>query len=178
MGIFFFIMLSIYTIILGVLSYMLYFRYIGQEERCSKKTIGIVKRPSTLRYGDTPIPLVIYEVDGRDYKIAGPRFKLGISKKISTPFGNPITEVESNLTTKDDLPDDLKVTTRGNTNIKITSSTLMTLFPVGSEVDVYYNPRKPKDAYVQRYVAPSKLFGYVPAFFAVICAIGAILMLF
>lgn len=177
MNIFFFVMFAIYAIILGILFYMLYFRYIGQEERCSKKTIGIVKRPSAIRYGDMPIPLVIYKVDGRDYKIAGPKFKLGVHKSFSTPFGNPVTEIDSNLTTRENLPDDLRVTSRGNSFVKIKKSPLMDLFPVGSEVDVYYNPRKPKDAYVHRYVAPSKWIGIPLIVLSISFTIAALLML-
>ena len=36
-------------------------------------------------------------------------------------------------------------------------SPLLELYPIGSKVDVFYNPRKPKMAYVQRFARPQKV---------------------
>lgn len=153
------ILYFIFGITLALLCYFFYFKNLGKDKRCTKKTTGIVKRPSHIRYGDMPIPLVIYKVDNREYKVAGPRFKTSITTSVSTPFGNPITEVKSNLDTRDNLPDKLIIKTRGNSSIKITKSPLMELFPIGSEVDVYYNPRNPKESYVIRHLEPGRWIG-------------------
>lgn len=124
------------------------------EVKCTEKTIGKVIRYSRGLYNDIHLPVVEYSVDNISYKVVGPKFKGTIKKTISNPFNNAESEIESNLTTRDNLPETLKLNIKKNTIVSITKSPLFKLYPIGSEVEVYYNPNKPKMSYVQRFIKP------------------------
>lgn len=141
-----------FAIACWVVLYFLYFRHFGAQKRCTACTQGYIRRYSQKHYGGMHIPLVEYTVNGKKYKVAGPHFKSASIKTVSTPFENPKTNIESNLTTREDLPDVLKVKIHKNSLVSATISPIMELYPIGSYADVYYNPNKPKEAYVQRYV--------------------------
>lgn len=79
------------------------------------------------------------------------------TKSFSSPFHRAKTDITSNLTTREDLPSVLKLNLRQNSLAGLTESSLLELYPIGSEVDVFYNPRKPKMAYVQRFARPQKV---------------------
>ena len=157
MDVFFIFFTFFWVAAMLILTYIFGIRPIGKEKRCTAKTKGKVIRPSNIRYGDVRIPLVEYYVGNKRYKVAGPKFKSGAAVSISSPFGNPETEFETNISDRDNLPDKLTVKSRGNSFMSIRKSPLMELFPIGSEVDVHYNPRRPGEAYVHRYEGHSKL---------------------
>lgn len=156
---------GIYTLIFAIVVWILTYRFdlkkINLKKRCTQHVVGQVVRYSSIQYGGNHIPLVKYRVEGREYKVAGPKFKWGRTKTVSTPFVDPHSAIESNLNTREDLPDVLKVTIHKNSMVSVTESPLLKLYPVGSSVDVYYNPKKPKDAYVQRPIGPSKPLMYL-----------------
>ena len=79
------------------------------------------------------------------------------TKSFSSPFHRAKTDITSNLTTREDLPSVLKLNLRQNSIAGLTESPLLELYPIGSEVDVFYNPRKPQMAYVQRFARPQKV---------------------
>ena len=137
--------------------YLVIFRKKGMAERCTEHTLGVINRYSAVNYSGVHLPLVEYEVDGVTYKKAGPRFGGSVVTTIKTPLGNPIATYESNLTSRDDLPDVLKVKYHTNAMAKIAKSPLLDLYPIGlDDVNVYYNPSNPKEAYVERFCPPAK----------------------
>lgn len=79
------------------------------------------------------------------------------TKSFSSPFHRAKTNITSNLTTREDLPSVLKLNLRQNSLAGLTESPLLELYPIGSQADVFYNPRKPKMAYVQRFARPQKV---------------------
>lgn len=92
----------------------------------------------------------------KHYTVVGPKFSATVTKSFSSPFHRAKTDITSNLTTREDLPSVLKLNLRQNSLAGLTESPLLELYPIGSEVDVFYNPAKPKMAYVQRFVRPHK----------------------
>ena len=92
------------------------------------------------------------------------------TKSFSSPFHRAKTDITSNLTTREDLPSVLKLNLRQNSLAGLTESPLLELYPISSEVDVFYNPAKPKMAYVQRFVRPHK------GLYTVILLIGVVLL--
>ncbi len=66
-------------------------------------------------------------------------------------------DITSNLTTREDLLSVLKLNLRQNSLAGLTESPLLELYPIGSQADVFYNPHKPKMAYVQRFARPQKV---------------------
>lgn len=158
---------------LAIVMYFLGIRNMHMDKKCTARTEGIVIGVSNLRYGENiHIPLISYEVDGKKYQVAGPKFKSASITEVYTPFGDPNTKCETNLTTRDNLPDKLVVKIHGNSMVSSFHSPLLALYPVGSRATVYYDPKKPKRAYVERYVEMSKLISImVPATGIIACII-------
>ncbi len=83
--------------------------------------------------------------------------------------------LETNITSKENLPDVLKVKVHRNSIASITHSPLMDLYPVGTQVDIYYNPEKPKVSYVQRYVGFPMIFAFwIPLIAGIILLISGL----
>ncbi|MDO5028695.1 MAG: hypothetical protein Q4E36_05460 [Bacillota bacterium] len=119
------------------------------EKRCTEKTTGIVSGLSKYYYADIiKLPTIDYYVDGQPYQVVGPRFSYIVARNMDGFLYTKKTNFHSNLTTKDDLPDFLEL----NTAYESTENPVLKLFPIGSEVDVFYNPNDPKEAYAIRYV--------------------------
>lgn len=170
------IYLLAFAIVLWILTYVLFIRNINLGKHCTKHVLGRVTRYSSIQYGGMHIPLVKYRVDGKEYKKAGPKFKWGKTKTVSTPVSDPYSVVESNLHTREDLPDVLEVTVHKNSMASFTESPLLKLYPIGSSVDVYYNPKKPKVAYVQRPIDPSKPLMILMIVVSTLCTIMTLFM--
>ena len=112
---------------------------------------GLYTLAFAVRYNDISLPVVEYTANGRTYTVVGPKFSATVTESFSSPFHRAKTDITSNLTTREDLPSVLKLNLRQNSLAGLTESPLLELYPIGSEVDVFYNPRKPKMAYVQRF---------------------------
>lgn len=121
---------------------------------CTEHVLGTVESASSINYAGHHIPLCSYEVRGASYKVAGPLFW----------WGNARPRGSSNLTDREHLPMWLSASTisypsgeenmsphelQGN-DIFYRYSALAQLYPLGSEVDIWYDPNKPERAYVQR----------------------------
>lgn len=106
---------------LGFDFYVFGVRKLKKGCRCGVHTVGRVAGSSAINYGGIHIPLVEYAVDGKVYKVAGPKFRSGVAVRISTPFGSPEARVETNLTTRENLPLHLKVKMRRNSLQVVTS---------------------------------------------------------
>lgn len=146
-----------FAIAMYLVWYFLYFRKRNFAEKCTCRIEGEVARYSMAQYNGFSLPVVEYWVNGELYKVVGPKFKGSVVKSLSTPFSNVETQIkQTNLNTREDLPDVLKVSMVRNSVNSITYSPLLELYPIGSTATVYYNPDKPKMAYVQRYVALNK----------------------
>lgn len=120
-------------------------------KRCTAHTTGTVLRASNLNYSGIHVPLVEYYVEGKAYRVAGPRFRGATVKEISSP-SQAETVVKTNLTSKEKLPPKLRVKITHNPSCMcILESPLMQLYPIGTFAEVYYDPQKPKRAFVQRF---------------------------
>ncbi len=142
------ILLSIGSLVLIFLAYKLFFKYLVQEKKCTAKTKGIVKKYTlSERGGDGSglhLPIVYYEVDDRQYKVVGPEYK----KYIIT--------TKENLSSKNELHyevnnDTLIIHKNVNSLIGVHRNPMRELFPLDSEIDVFYDPTNPKLSYVLRY---------------------------
>lgn len=119
--------------------------------RCIRHTTGKIVRYSSIQYSGVRIPLVEYQAGGRTYRVAGPKFLSVTVKRITTPFEDPQERMETNLTTREALPVKLRIKIRSNSLIRLRQSPLTRLYPVGGTADVYYNPDRPREAFVQRH---------------------------
>ncbi len=127
------------------------FRKLGREKRCHMRTTGRVIRYSAVRQGGVHIPLAEYAAEGRTYKVAGPKFRSIVTTSVVSPRQPVAVRYETNLTTREELPKSLRIKEYRNSIASAAVSPLAQLYPVGSLVDVYYNPRRPKEAFVQRF---------------------------
>lgn len=136
--------------------YLLVVRKMRKGNRCTVHTVGRVVGASKVRYNGLTLPLLEYQVNGKVYRVAGPKFRSGSVMQINTPWESSKAEIETNLTTRENLPLHLNVKIRKNSFVNIENSPLFQLYPVGSEADIFYNPEKPKEAFVQRYEGVSR----------------------
>lgn len=167
----------IFALVCWISAYFFGLKKLRLSKNCSSHTEGRVVRYSSINYSGIHIPLVEYTVDNKTYKIAGPRFLGAVVKTVSTPFGNPITPFESNLTTRENLPKKLQVKMYKNSFASGTLSPLSKLYPIDSKVDVYYNQRKPKEAFVQRHEGINKWIVGLFLFLAIVLTIVGIMII-
>ena len=138
------------TIILGsviliflIVAYFFYRRDQKIRNESTEKTKGKVVQYS---WQSSRAPVVEYIVDGKKYKKA---LYYSYVSHFSTLFSSPKVSAKDNLL-------DTKLRLRGNAMVSL--NTLMhDNFPLGTEMMVYYNPKQPKLAYVERY-APNYLW--------------------
>lgn len=156
---------GIYVLVFGIGTLIVWYFFSPKKKqmkkKCTMKITGKIISYSNVLYGGISLPVVSYAVNNVVYKVVGPKFKSYVVKTISNPFNKVESSIESNLTTREELPQTLKMTIRRNGLVSFTKSPLQDLYPVGSDVDVYYNPSNPKMSYVQRYVKPLR---FVDAF--------------
>lgn len=152
-------------------------RKLKRGRRCSNHTIGIVRGTSAVQYAGVRIPVVEYKVNGRIYKVSGPKFRSSSFVSVTTPFASSTGQMETNLTTRENLPLHLKVRMKKNSFVSVEQSPLFRLYPIGSEADVYYNPAKPKEAFVQRYEGASMWLMVLLGSLALILTVVGLMML-
>ena len=102
------------------------------------------------RYGEPPkvaLPLVEYTVRGKQY-----RKRLEYKQYIPASSG----EIQKDVFSSDYI--------YGSDR----SLDLKNIFPVGSSIAVYYNPKNPEEAYVERYISNEKYFKYLYIGFSII----------
>ena len=152
------IMLSIYTVVLFVLAYALAYKYVVQEKRCTARTKGIIKRYTfASRSNGIFLPVVFYTVDGKAYRVVGPEYRIYKTVVRKSPVAENETEgrEESQI---------FIVNRTVNSSVGIYRNPMKTRYPLYSEIDVYYDPKKPKLAYVLRYCNRKWMF------YALFCA--------
>ena len=141
-------LLSIGSIVLFILSFKLFYKYIIQEKRCTSKVKGIIKKYTlTTRGGENSgihLPSVVYIVNGKEYKVVGPEYK---AYKIITK-NNPISKNEMEYKKENQM---LEINRTSNSFVGVYNNPIEKLYPINSEIDVYYDSNNPKLSYVLRY---------------------------
>ncbi len=142
------ILLSIGSFVLFVLSFKLFYKYLIQEKRCTSKVKGIIKKYTlATRGGENSgihLPVVLYIVNGKEYKVVGPEYKAYKIITKSSPYNkNEIEYKEENQI--------LEINRTSNSFVGVYNNPIEKLYPIDSEIDVYYDPDNPKLSYVLRY---------------------------
>ena len=147
--------------------------------RCTSQAKGRVSGYSTSKQvtGSTFLPVVTYRVDGVEYTVTGPTFASYRARTLSGDgaHGHPLT----NITYIHDLPEDLCVYEIAD-DPHAAGNAMREPFPVGTGVDVHYDPAKPSRSYVIRVPATSsfaKVFLFLGAIELVASAIFAFISL-
>lgn len=108
--------------------------------QCTMMTKGWVIKYTLWNNSGVHFPIVEYIVNDTKYN---QRLKYGWVVKKSSSFNKIRTEVEN------DVKDGNLVI---KSNAHISTNALKEHFPVGTELDVFYNPQNPGKSYVMRYV--------------------------
>ena len=145
--------------------------------KCTAHTEGTVIRFYSGDSFGISLPVVEYFVAGKRYKVVGPKFKGIKFKEIPDPFNKHAASEESNLTTRENLPDVLKVTYYDHKLMNKHKDPIFELYPIGSLAPVYYNPDKPKMAYVQRCITYGIEFKIMFVWGIIMSVVGIVLFL-
>lgn len=142
------ILLSIGSLVLFVLTFKLFYKYIIQEKRCTSKVKGTIKKYTLASRGGENsgihLPIVYYNVDGKEYKVVGPEYKAYITISKNSPISkNEMVYKENNQV--------LKINRTSNSFVGIYKNPIEELYPINTEIDVYYDSNNPKLSYVLRY---------------------------
>lgn len=179
MNIFWAVYVFAFAVALFITAYALGWRSMHKKGRCTEKTTGEVIRYSALQYNGISLPIVRYVVNGTEYKVVGPHFKGSVTTNFSAPWNNPVAEQKTNLNTREDLPDVIKIKAKTNSLVSVRTTPITELYPIGSQADVYYDPKKPKIAYVQRYAGSFTLLSFwLPLIIGIICTALGFFFLF
>lgn len=143
-----------------IVAYALGYRSRQKGKKCSVMTWGTVVRYSALRYNGVSLPVVAYTVNGQEYEVVGPHFKAGVIKTFSAPWNKVMAEQESNIREKEPLPDVIKVNRSQNSFASVNVTPLMERYPVGSYAKVFYDPQKPRRAFVERYAGTMQFLSF------------------
>lgn len=142
------IFLTIGFLVLLFIAFKLYYKYLIQETKCKIKTKGIVKKYTLASRGGegsgVHLPVVYYNVNDKEYKVIGPEYK---GYKVINASG-----ITSENTIKFQEKDQvLYINRTSNSIVGVYKNPLAEMYPLNSEVDVFYDENNPKLSYVLRY---------------------------
>ena len=163
------IMLSVGAIVLFVLAHKLSYKYLIQEKRCSSKIKGVIRKYTLASRGNGIfLPVVFYNVNGKEYKVVGPEYKLykTTTKKSSSSKNKMKFEEKNQIFT---------IQRTVNSFGSIYGNPMKILYPLYSEIDVYYDPDNPKLAYVLRYC--NKKWNFYALLFSAVFVLAADLLI-
>lgn len=156
----FFLLFGLMELGFAVFTYFMFDFFIlsnyRNAKRCTEKTEGVIIRYSYALYNGISLPVVEYTVNGKQYKVVGPKFQRAISNTVSTPLGSIVSDVKMDNFEDGEIPQVLRYKIYRNSFISLTKSPLMERFPIGGKVTIYYDPKKPKYSYVERPLKPGR----------------------
>jgi hypothetical protein len=109
-------------------------------KQCNQKTKGKVIKYTLWNNNGVHFPIVEYIVNNTKYN---QRLEYAWIINKSSSFNKVKTEIENNV-----KKDNLVI----SSNAHIYTNALEEHFPVGTELDVFYNPQNPNKSYVMRFV--------------------------
>ena len=142
------ILLGIGGLVLVALAFLIGYKYLVQEFRCTARIKGTVIRYTRAYYGGEDsgihLPVVAYAVDGKKYTVTGPKYKAYVTRTKRSP------KTENRMVYKEQ-GQVFWVYNYVNSVAGRYYNPMEELYPIHSQLDVYYDPNKPKCAYVLRY---------------------------
>ena len=158
----FFVIFLLTGLILLVLSLIFKKKDKKMVKQCTLTTKGKVIKYTLWNNNGVHFPIVEYIVNEIKYN---QRLKYGWIVNKSSSFNKIKTEVENDV-----KEGNLVI----NSNAHISTNALKEHFPVGTELDVFYNPQNPDKSYVMRFVKnPAvKVLFFIGLSFIVLAFIG------
>ena len=135
-------------------------------KQCTLTTKGKVIKYTLWNNNGIHFPIVEYLVNETKYN---QRLKYGLIINKSSSFNRIKTEVENDIKEQN-----LVI----NSNTYIYTNALKEHFPIGTELDVFYNPQNPNKSYVMRFVEnPAvKVLFFVGLLFIILSFIGLVFL--
>lgn len=166
MNMIFFAVFLLIGLILLILSLILKNKDKRMFEKCTLSTKGKVIKYTLWSNNGIHFPIVEYVINDIKYNQS---LKYGWIINKSSSFNGVKTEVENDI-----LGENLVI----NSNTYISTNVLKEHFPVGTELDVFYNPENPAKSYVARFVKnPAiKVLFLLGLFFIALAFIGLIIL--
>lgn len=100
------------------------------------------------------LPKIEYQTNQVVFTITGPEYRSVVVSSVSTPFRK---QQETEYTT-DIYAQSFRYHIRKNSLFSVEGNPMRELFPLGSEIDVFYDPYNPQLAYVLRYANKKFVF--------------------
>ena len=162
MKISFFVIFILLGLILLILSLIFKKKDKNMVEQCTLTAKGKVIKYTLWNNNGVHFPIIEYIVNDTKYN---QRLKYGWVVNKSSSFNRIKTEVENDV-----KEENLII----NSNVHISTNALKEHFPVGTELDVFYNPQNPDKSYVMRFVKnPAvKVLFFIGLLFIVLAFIG------
>lgn len=166
MKISFFVIFMVMGLILLILSLIFKSKDKKMIKQCTLTTKGKVIKYTLWNNNGIHFPIVEYIVNETKYN---QRLKYGLIINKSSSFNRIKTEVENDVKEQN-----LVI----NSNTYIYTNALKEHFPIGTELDVFYNPQNPNKSYVMRFVEnPAvKVLFFVGLLFIILSFIGLVFL--
>ena len=166
MKISFFVIFLLIGLVLLILSLIFKSKDKKMIEQCYLKAKGKVIKYTLWNNNGVHFPIIEYIVNDIKYN---QRLKYGWIINKSSSFNKMNTEVESDV-----LGENLVI----NSNTHISTNVLKEHFPIGTELDVFYNFENPAKSYVIRFVKnPAvKVLFFIGLFFIILAFIGLLIL--
>lgn len=148
-------------------------KYLVQEKRCTAKTTGTVTCYSWWLMNDSyALPRVEYSVDGKRYSARGPEYAWYVSKTRTAPWLKNRMRVPTDPDAQASQVLHMDFDVNSFVGVKAPATAM---YPIGTQLDVFYDPHKPKLAYVKRYCNLKWAFWLLAICAAVLAVVGALL---
>lgn len=166
MKISFFVIFMVMGLILLILSLIFRSKDKKMIKQCTLTTKGKVIKYTFWNNNGIHFPIVEYVVNETKYN---QRLKYGLIINKSSSFNRIKTEVENDVKEQN-----LVI----NSNTYISTNALKEHFPIGTELDVFYNAQNPNKSYVMRFVEnPAvKVLFFVGLLFIILSFIGLVFL--
>ena len=166
MKISFFVIFMVMGLILLILSLIFRSKDKKMIKQCTLTTKGKVIKYTFWNNNGIHFPIVEYLVNETKYN---QRLKYGLIINKSSSFNRIKTEVENDVKEQN-----LVI----NSNTYISTNALKEHFPIGTELDVFYNAQNPNKSYVMRFVEnPAvKVLFFVGLLFIILSFIGLVFL--
>ena len=136
----FFIIFFAIGLVFLLISLIFKYKSSNTIKKCNQVVKGKVIKYTLWGNNGVYFPIVEYLVNNISYT---QRLKYGWIVSKSSSFNNVKSEVNNNV-------EDANLNISKNAHLS--TNVLKDKFPIGTEVDVYYNPEAPKESYVLRFV--------------------------
>lgn len=136
--------------VLFLLSYLIGWKRVASRRHARAQATGTVVGYTAYLAGDaTPLAIFEYIVDGKAYRVEGPRFRSFRVKTVTSPISRNEAGIMGEFDPANP-PQVLRIRQVRNAFVGITPYPLMQAYPTGSRWPVFYDPDRPKHAYAVR----------------------------